>query len=204
MNIEVSLLIIHMVTQNYIIYVSVNGIHNSMNHSWLVRTKEDTGWLLCSVFTLISTKHCSFEHTVATVFRAVGNICCDTHTHAHTHTHTVPSAVFQFRCYWDFTQDKINSECHISSMWFEIISFPEEMRACRNVFFYVRGSMHHNLYAYKKSNKMKHYYLGFIARPLYMFRILSVPIIRSTINCSLLPLVQHIFWYVVSVVRKMR
>jgi hypothetical protein len=33
--------------------------------------------------------------------------------------------------------------------------------------------------------------LVFIARLLYMFRILSAPIIRSTINCSLLPLVQY-------------
>jgi hypothetical protein len=31
------------------------------------------------------------------------------------------------------------------------------------------------------SNKMQHQYLDFIARSLYMFRELSVPIIRSTI-----------------------
>jgi hypothetical protein len=37
---------------------------------------------------------------------------------------------------------------------------------------------------------MHHFYLDFIARPLYMFRVLSAPIIRSTINCNLLPLVQ--------------
>jgi hypothetical protein len=47
-------------------------------------------------------------------------------------------------------------------------------------------------------------YLDFIARSLYMFRALSAPIIRSTINCSLLPLVQHTFRYVVSVVGKIR
>jgi hypothetical protein len=42
-------------------------------------------------------------------------------------------------------------------------------------FFYIRGSVHHNLYAYKKSKKMQHQYLDFIARSLYMFPVLSVP-----------------------------
>ena len=94
----------------------MSGIQNSLNPSLLaIRTKEDTGWSVCNVFTVIITKHCSFERTVTTVFRAVGNICCDTHTHKHphphppTHPHTVPCALFQFRCHWDFTQDKINS-----------------------------------------------------------------------------------------------
>jgi hypothetical protein len=32
------------------------------------------------------------------------------------------------------------------------------------------------------SNRMQHYYLDFIVRSLYMFRVLSVPIIRSTIT----------------------
>ena len=103
-NIYVFLLAIEKVSQNYIIYVSVSGIQNRVNHSLLsIRTKEDTGWYLCGVFTLIITKQCSFERTVATVFRAVGNICCD------THTHTLPCVVFQLRCHWDFTEDKINS-----------------------------------------------------------------------------------------------
>jgi hypothetical protein len=51
---------------------------------------------------------------------------------------------------------------------------------------------------------MQHQYLGFIARPLYMFRVLPATIIRSTINCSLLPLVQHMLRNVVSVVDKIR
>jgi hypothetical protein len=41
----------------------------------------------------------------------------------------------------------------------------------------------------KASNKMQQQYLGFIARSLYMFRALSVPIIRSTIT----PVDSH--WY---------
>jgi hypothetical protein len=48
---------------------------------------------------------------------------------------------------------------------------------------------------------MQHYYLDFIARS---FPTLSAPIIRSAINCTLRPLVQHMFRYVVSVVGKIR
>jgi hypothetical protein len=51
---------------------------------------------------------------------------------------------------------------------------------------------------------MQYKYLDFTARPLYMFRVLSAPIIRSTITCSLLPLVQHMFRYVVGVIGKIR
>jgi hypothetical protein len=46
---------------------------------------------------------------------------------------------------------------------------------------------------------MQNNYLGFIARPLYMFRVLSTPLSEVTINCSILPLVQHTFRYVVGV-----
>jgi hypothetical protein len=56
-------------------------------------------------------------------------------------------------------------------------------------------------YVYKKS-KMQNCYLGFTARPLHMFRVLPTPRIRSTINCSLLPLVQLMLRYVVIVVGK--
>jgi hypothetical protein len=41
---------------------------------------------------------------------------------------------------------------------------------------------HQYVYTHKMSNKMQHQYLDFITRSLYMFRVLSVPIIRSTIT----------------------
>jgi hypothetical protein len=65
-------------------------------------------------------------HTVAAVFPAVGNICYDTEAVMYT--------VLQLRCQWDFTDDKINSACHVSRMLFEIVSFPEETRTYRAVF----------------------------------------------------------------------
>jgi hypothetical protein len=37
-------------------------------------------------------------------------------------------------------------------------------------------------YTHKMSNEMQLYYLDFIARSLYMFLVLRVPIIRSTIT----------------------
>jgi hypothetical protein len=49
--------------------------------------------------------------------------------------------------------------------------------------FYVHGSVHRSYkYTHKISNKMQHQYLDFIARSLYMFQVLSVPIISSTIT----------------------
>jgi hypothetical protein len=39
-----------------------------------------------------------------------------------------------------------------------------------------------NFFVIQISNKMQQWYLGFIARSLYMFRALSTPIIRSTIT----------------------
>jgi hypothetical protein len=38
------------------------------------------------------------------------------------------------------------------------------------------------VYTHKMSNKMQHEYLDFIKKSLFMFRVLSVPIIRSTIT----------------------
>jgi hypothetical protein len=51
---------------------------------------------------------------------------------------------------------------------------------------------------------MQHKYLGFIARSLYMFRVLLRTHHQGTIKCSLLPLVQHMFRCVVTVVVKIR
>jgi hypothetical protein len=47
----------------------------------------------------------------------------------------------------------------------------------------------------KSSTRCNTSILVFIARPLYMFRVFFAPIIRNTINCSLLPLVQHTATY---------
>jgi hypothetical protein len=48
--------------------------------------------------------------------------------------------------------------------------------------FWFRVSFSLNIYVHEMSNKKHHQYLDFIARSLPLFRVLSVPIIRSTIT----------------------
>jgi hypothetical protein len=70
------------------------------------------------------------------------------------------------------------------------------IRGCQNQVSKLFGCVN---YIYKYTQ-----YLDFIAGSLYMFRVLSAPIIRSTINCSSRSLVLHMFRYIVSVAGEIR